>query len=150
MAETAIESDPLFTLLTDALRAGPGSPQWSQAVAKLRERGTTGDDMATLIEARKNLEAGREYRTVRAGAGFTRKVMAEVDRTSQDSGGGVPTANLVAIVSAVVIVAVLGMVAYLLIPTEKKLDGVAELTATYFPHAIQTLKFDGPTPADWK
>src|SRR5690606_8002037 len=29
-------------------------------------------------------------------------------------------------------------------------DGVEQLTATYFPHAIQTLKFDGPVPADWK
>jgi hypothetical protein len=133
MAESAIESDPLFTLLTDALRAGPGSPQWSQAVATLRERGQDVYDVQSLIEARKNLEAGREYRTVRAGAGFTRKVMAGVDQTSQESGGGVPTANLVAIFSAVVIVLVLGAIAMLLMPAEKRADGVEQLTATSSP-----------------
>jgi len=38
MARAAeIESDPFFELLTDALRAGPGSPQWHQAVQRLRQ-----------------------------------------------------------------------------------------------------------------
>jgi hypothetical protein len=43
------------------------------------------------------------------------------------------------------------VVAYLLIPAaDKKLEGVEQLTATYFPNAVQTLKFDGPLPAEWK
>ncbi len=34
-----IESNPLFGLLTDALRAGPGSPEWHQAIGRLRADG---------------------------------------------------------------------------------------------------------------
>ena len=61
---TEVENDPFFQLLTDALRAGPASPPWREAVAKLREQGGDGpgpgsDEYRLLIEARQNLEVGK-------------------------------------------------------------------------------------------
>jgi len=151
MAETAIESDPLFTLLTDALRAGPGSPQWSQAVSAIKGRGDSASEYQALITARDNLESGKEYRSVRAGAGFTRKVMKQLDESAApDSPSGLPTTTWVAALSAVAIVLVLGFIAYLLIPSEIPTPGLDELKGTYFATSMQTLKFDGPLPADWK
>ncbi len=150
MPDTAIESDPLFTLLTDALRAGPGSPQWSQAVAQIRARGAEGSEYDALITARDNLESGREYRTVRAGAGFTRKLFTRIDEQAESTGSGLPTTTWVAALSAVAIVVVLGLIAYLLIPgTEKPSPGLEQLTSTMFATPLQTLKFDGPLPAEW-
>ena len=78
--ETQFESDADLKLLTDALRAGPASPQWHEAVTQLRAGGVNGSDASAdeyrlLVAARENLESGREYRSVRAGPGFTRKVM---------------------------------------------------------------------------
>src|SRR5882757_4169178 len=100
MPDTAIESDPLFTLLTDALRAGPGSPQWSQAVAAIRTRGAEGDEYQALITARDNLESGRDYRSVRAGAGFTRKVLSSIEQTGEPAAAGFRTTTWVAALSA--------------------------------------------------
>ena len=62
-------NDPFLTLLTDALRAGPGSPEWHQAVSQLKVSGENVDEYKLLIEAREALESGRDYRSVRAGAG---------------------------------------------------------------------------------
>src|SRR5271163_3651417 len=78
--EEKINTDPFLQLLTDALRAGPGSPEWHQAVARVKA-GETGqdDEYALLVQARENLASGKEYRQVRAGAGFTRTMMANID-----------------------------------------------------------------------
>jgi hypothetical protein len=101
------ESDQFLKLLTDALRAGPGSPQWHEAVGQLRADGSTeADEYRLLLQAREDLESGREYRSVRAGAGFTRKVM---DGIEQEGAGGpekVPTTNLLAILGLIGIVGV--------------------------------------------
>ena len=62
MPPANIETDPFFVQLTDALRAGPGSTQWQEAVASLRQQGLdSADEHRLLIETRENLEAGREY-----------------------------------------------------------------------------------------
>src|SRR3954471_10048772 len=88
MAQTNVEADPMFQLLTDALRAGPGSPEWHQAVGKLRAGGMEhGDEYQMLIDAREHLESGKEYRSVRAGAGFTRKLLDGIDREEPQGGG---------------------------------------------------------------
>src|SRR3954468_22936627 len=106
----AIESDPFFELLTDALRAGPGSPQWHQAVQKLRHDNTLGtalgtaaadaDEYRLLCDAREHLESGREYRSVRPGAGFTRRLFTELQDESVP-GGAAPTATVIASLSVV-------------------------------------------------
>src|SRR5688572_24569512 len=98
-----VESDPFLVLLTDALRAGPGSPEWHQAVTKLRGAGVAGADEYTLLcTAREHLASGRDFRAVRAGPDFTRRLLTQLE--DESPGGGtrlnVPTANLVIIVSA--------------------------------------------------
>lgn len=126
--ELDVDVDPFLRLLTDALRAGPGSPEWHQAVARVRASGTSdpsggpmsagqADEYRMLIAARENLESGKEYRAVRAGAGFTRKVMEGIEREGRgDERRGLPTATLIAIASALVIVGVVLFVGYLVYP----------------------------------
>jgi len=48
-------NDPFLILLTDALRAGPGSPQWHEAVSQLKLAGENVDEYKLLIEARESL-----------------------------------------------------------------------------------------------
>lgn len=158
-----IESDPLFQLLTDALRAGPGSPEWRDAVAQLRARGAAdapgSDDYQLLITAREHLSSGRDFRTVRAGAGFTRKLFSTID---QEPAGAqrpaLPMASLIAGASAVVILIVLALVAWRLSrgpTTGEQPTDVAQLEATYFPNVVASATFiaaDGEfqPPADWQ
>ena len=149
-----IESDPFFELLTDALRAGPGSPQWHQAVQRLRQSGNAipgGDEYRLLCDAREHLESGREYRSVRPGPGFTRRLFTELE--GQDvSAGGVPTANVVATVSALAILGVLALVTVLLIrgsgakPDRPQTD----LGTLYFPNDAASAAFADDIPAGWR
>src|SRR3954463_2717514 len=92
MSHAPVETDPLFQLLTDALRAGPGSPEWHQAVAKVREGGVAApehaDEFRLLVAVREHLESGRDWRAVRAGPGFTRKLFERLDEEDNGGGGG--------------------------------------------------------------
>src|SRR3954467_7227544 len=98
-AESPAESDPFFQLLTDALRAGPGSPQWGEAVARLRDGGVDGaDEYRLIIRAREDIELGRDYRKVSAGPEFTRKVLTAVESEGKRP-SGMPTATIVAILA---------------------------------------------------
>jgi hypothetical protein len=100
------EHDPFFQLLTEALRAGPGSAPWGEAVARLRDGGVDGaDEYAVLLRAREDIQMGRDYRKVSAGPGFTRKVLEAVER--EGTRRGVPTATIVAILSGLVILGVI-------------------------------------------
>ena len=70
MTQLDFDSDAFLTLLTDALRAGPGSPQWHDALRTLRAGGIEhADEYRLLVAAREHLESGREYRSIRAGPG---------------------------------------------------------------------------------
>jgi hypothetical protein len=75
MAEASlnIESEEFMTLLGEALRAGPASPEWHQAVGILRAHGGDSDEYQMLCAARERLESGKEYRSLRAGPGFGKK-----------------------------------------------------------------------------
>src|SRR4051812_4481841 len=106
-----LQSDEFMTLLTDALRAGPGSPEWSQAVKTLRASDQNVDEFTLLSQAREHLESGKDYRSVRAGPGFTRKLLAGIDEEAKGT-GGVPTAGIIALLAAgtlLVIVAIIGV-----------------------------------------
>src|SRR5215211_3386908 len=151
MAQANVETDPMFQLLTDALRAGPGSPEWHQAVTKLRAGGMEyGDEYQMLIEAREHLESGKEYRSVRAGAGFTRKLLDGIDKEEPPGGstlGWLPTANLIAALSALAILAVLAVVVYKLWPRETPGGGgptITELESAFFPTQVAAATFDEP------
>jgi hypothetical protein len=139
-----VENDPFFQLLTDALRAGPASPPWREAVAKLRDSGGQGmDEYRLLIEARQNLEIGKEYRQVRPGPEFTRKVLSGVDETRQAGGGRrVPIAGIVAILAAIVLVGVVVYVARLIGGGQAGSGAVEELATAYFPTTVISADFD--------
>jgi len=64
MAETLdFESDLQLVALTDALRAGPGSPEWRDAVARIRAQGgDQADEYLLLCTAREHLASGKSYR----------------------------------------------------------------------------------------
>jgi len=180
-SEIDLNGDPFLKLLTDALRAGPGSPEWHQAVAKLRESGadngqstggqSTGghaagshsvgkaDEYRMLIAAREHLESGKEYRSVRAGPGFTRKLMHGID---EEPGGGnprgLPTATLIAIISGLVILIVVAVVAWLVVPrtpaspTKGTVEGLLRVRGELM-NETAVARFDAPSssvPDNWK
>jgi hypothetical protein len=143
--------------LTDALRAGPGSAQWGQAVARLRAGGVAGaDEYELILRAREDIEHGRDYRAVRPGPGFTRKVLDGVER----EGGrrpGIPTATLIAIGSALVIVGVLVTVIVMMSggdPRTPEQSAVERLEATSFAAAGASADFTAATatlpPTGWR
>jgi hypothetical protein len=146
-----IERDPFLTLLTDALRAGPGSPQWHDAVAQLKTANENVDEYRLLIEAREALESGKDFRSVRAGPGFTRKLMGGIEE--QASQKRFPLGSLIAILSGVAVIVVIGVAAYLLYPrtpaddTPKAID---ELASTYFPKELSSSTFDAGIGAMWR
>jgi hypothetical protein len=155
MPPANIEADPFFVLLTDALRAGPGSPAWHQAVARLREQGAQeNDEYSLLIAARENLEGGKEYRAVRPGPDFTRKVMQGVE--AEPAGGkrnGIPTATLIAIICGIGIVAALGYVGYRMNQSEP--NGQAAIDdlqnkANRFFDTTANASFSGALPTGWQ
>ena len=153
--DVEIEKDPFLILLTDALRAGPGSPQWHEAVTHLKAAGQEVDEYRLLVEAREALESGKDYRSVRAGAGFTRKLMTGLGREEQAGSGArrISTPGLIAIIAGLVILAVIGVVAYELYPRgtgAPDQHAVEELAATYFPNEILTATFDDTIPMTWR
>ncbi|HVT88160.1 MAG TPA: hypothetical protein VHD56_04855 [Tepidisphaeraceae bacterium] len=115
MTELDIESDAFLLLLTDALRSGPGSPSWHQALAQLRERGTDdSDDYQLLVSTREHLESGKGYRAIRAGPGFTQRLMAEIEQESPASIARPATTTAIALACAAVMLVVILSIGYLL------------------------------------
>ena len=151
MTDLDFESAQL-ELLTEALRAGPGTPQWRDALATLDVAPPPpgADEFKLLYAARERLASGRNYREVRAGAGFTRQVFDAID---QDAEGGsapkaVPSANLIAALSAAVILGILAVVAWLVVPGggDENAAGNAggdALAQTYFVNALASSRFEG-------
>jgi hypothetical protein len=151
-----LESEEFMTLLTDALRAGPASPEWHQAVGILRTAGAGAnvDEMQLLVRAREDLESGREYRAVKAGPGFTRKVLAGIEEEKTSKGRGLPSANLVLLLAVGVILAVVVVVAVSLVknPPDPNRAHVDELNGIYLVNPAATLNFEDGTesPPQWR
>lgn len=146
MAELDFESSQL-QLVTDALRAGPGSPQWREALAAF-EHAPGADEYKLLYAARERLASGREYREVRAGPGFTRQVFDAIEREESASPAALPSANLIAAISAIVILGIVLAVGWMVVPRGEKV--VAEdLSQTYFVNTRSVTKFDGELGMEW-
>jgi len=147
-------NDPFLILLTDALRAGPGSPQWHQAVSQLKLAGENVDEYKLLIEARESLESGKDYRSVRAGPGFTRKLLSGIDQ--QKPPGATSRFSLVSIIAAVAGLALVAVIAvsvyefYPRTPVDDSAKAVAELASTYFPNELGAATFDNGIPPAWR
>src|SRR3954467_12685828 len=149
-----IESDPFFELLTDALRAGPGSPQWHQAVQKLRAQGAAmpgADEYRLLCDARENLESGRGYPPVGPGPVFPRRLFNEIDEQSV-KGGAAPTANVIIVLSVLAMLGVLGVIVYLLLPNRGAPPQApqTDLSTLFFSTDVATATFDEDVPRGWR
>jgi hypothetical protein len=149
------ESDQFLQLLTDALRAGPASPEWHQAVARLRtEHSADIDEFKLLVAARQHLESGKEYRSVRAGPEFTRKIMTSLEAEEPAIARRktkVPTANLIAVVSAMLMIGVVVVVVLFLIPGKNEAPiAVDALASTYFSEPALNASFDSPLDPQWR
>ena len=153
MATLDFENDASLQLLSDALRAGPGSPQWREAVDRFGPGGPLGgDERALLYKVREDLASGKNYREVRAGPGFTRKVLAAIDEEREGRAKGVPTANVIAILSALVIVVLLGTVGYMLSRSgaDSPVRPPQDLTQLNFLDTVMSATFDTRPGIDWK
>ena len=112
------------------------------------------DEYKLLYAARERLASGRQYREVRAGPGFTRRVFDAIEQEDSDDGatpGALPAANLIAAVSALVILGVLAIVVWLIVPSsdaQQQQQG-NDLSQTYFVNRIVDSTFDTRLEADW-
>ncbi|HSV12857.1 MAG TPA: hypothetical protein VLI90_01260 [Tepidisphaeraceae bacterium] len=152
MPETIdIDADPFLKLLTDALRAGPGSPDWHQAVSRLRSGGERNlDEYNMLIAARERLESGRGYREIRPGPAFTRKVMDGIDAEPPPGRRALPTANLIAILGAAVVLVVLASVGFWLLHGPPAANPGEDLSNAYFGTTVADATFNAPLPPAWR
>jgi hypothetical protein len=152
MSQIDTENDPFLALLTDALRAGPGSPQWREALAQLPTDGQ--DEYRKLIEARESLESGREYRSVRPGPGFTRKVMSGLEGSAPAATPKVRLATIIAALSALVILGLIGLAVYEFYPRtshEDSAQALNELATTFLPTELSATNFDQTVvPSGWR
>src|SRR4051812_15157167 len=156
MTETQFDSDQFLKLLTEALRAGPGSPQWHEAVNQLKNSNVAdADEYRMLVNAREHLESGRDYRSIRAGPGFTKKVMAAIDEESAAArqSSAPPSATTIAILAAGLILAVIivvGVIWYRGSPPPQ--PTAMELAQTVFAQTIITSDFAQlqNMPAEWR
>jgi hypothetical protein len=153
MTETLdFESDRALKMLTEALRAGPGSPEWRAAIAELRLVAGKEDEQQVLLRVREHLASGRSYREIHAGPGFTRKVIEQIETEaqSQQSGAAAPSASWIAIISALVIVGVIAGVAYLIWPAGVENAPAVSLERTNFVETVQSATFEDSIGADWQ
>jgi hypothetical protein len=156
MSDQAFESDAMLQLLTDALRAGPGSPAWHEAVTSLRSAGAGAslEDHQLLLRAREHLESGKGYRSVRAGPQFTRELMDAIDREPAHAASPArkpATTSLLALASLLVLaLAVVVIALRVLRDAEPVRSGAELLNATYLAQPIAQTTFQAPPDGTWK
>jgi hypothetical protein len=151
MPELDFETDAFLELLTDALRAGPGSPAWHEALQRLRSGGIEGaDEYRLLVTARERLESGRSYRSVRAGSGFTQRVMGAIDHEEKyGSPRSMTPTSLIAIGAAFVVLVVVLLVGYLLWTAAERAPNTPE-GPTLLVNTVSFVDFTGELPSDWR
>ena len=145
-----IQSEAFQQMLAEALRAGPASPSWRQAVDALQAAGESGEELSLLCKARERLESGRAYRSVRAGSGFTRKLMSRLDDVDQTSGSGVSTASFITAAAALVILAVVGGLAWILFSPAQDNQGKVDLRNVYFVNTALSEDFSQGLADGWR
>lgn len=148
------DTDSFGQLLTDALRAGPGSPAWHDAVSRLRTGGITGgEDYALLLAARQSLESGKSFRQIRPGSQFTAKVLAAMaeEKTQSPKSQRTWTALIIAILATVVALAVAALIIRMAMPSlPAGHQTLADLQAQTFPRELWSIHFNGAVPDGWK
>ena len=143
-----IESDTFMELLTEALRSGPASPPWRQALEVLQAAGEKGEEYALLCRVRENLESGKPYRTIHAGNGFTQKLMTRLDEPGR-ARWQIPTAGVIALISAGAVVIAAGIILWLLVTPAENKTSIAELRNTFFVSAVVNQAFESGVPQEF-
>jgi len=151
MASTSEQDDALFELISDALRSGPGTPAWHEALRQIKQRGgSAADDYKLLMQTREHLESGREYRSVRAGPEFTRKVLHAIDQETSSQRLPSATATVIAILGGLLaLVALVAIGQRLISANSPHAVTLADLQDQTFTHEQVSASFTGPTPAGW-
>lgn len=87
-ARSIIEDDSqLFERVTEALRAGPGTSAWEEALRALGAAGGDAQAEAELLaRVRRHLESGHSWREIGAGEKFTSKLMRQLDEPVKPAG----------------------------------------------------------------
>jgi hypothetical protein len=130
------ERDQLLELLTDALRDGPAGPRWQEAVEAVRRRQAAGagegDEYQLLLRAREDLEQGREYRSIRPGPAFTRRVMQQIENEGGGTSGPARAPLAIIILAATALAGIGVLVAWTLLRQPPATPGLAQLQSTTF------------------
>ncbi len=150
MAEAQFEHDELLKLLTEALRSGPGSPQWHDAVGRLRQMqlgSGEANEYKLLMAVREDLESGREYRSIRPGPGFTKKVMESIEQAATKR-PGLSLANVIAVLSAVVVIGVLVWLGFWI--SRSGGPSIENLETMQCTRPLAGGDFSGSIGGDWK
>lgn len=157
-----LQSEQFRDLLAEALRAGPGSPPWHQAVEALRPatglEKAPGDspagkniadaaDYALLLRAREDLASGRNYRTVRAGPGFTRKLMDQIE--TEGPGLRLSLTGVIAGAAMVVVGLTIVLGVYFLSAKGGKSPTTDQLANTYFVTTSRADDLSAGQPKDF-
>jgi hypothetical protein len=111
------------------------------------------DEHALLYAVREHLASGRAYREVRPGAEFSRRLWGAIeDEQAARKSASVPTANLVAMLSAAAIVAVVAMAAYFLTrgAGEPPPAPATDLSRILFVDTAAEATFNGPPGTEWR
>jgi hypothetical protein len=146
-----LESERFQELLAEALRSGPGSPEWHAALQALgRGGGSAAQEYRLLCTAREHLESGREYRAVRAGAGFTRQLFSAIENEPVPRAWSPPTATLIALVSAGVLLLMVAVVGVMLMRSASPPPTTDEMGQIYFANTLLSAELAGEVPAGWR
>lgn len=149
MQGTEFETDEMLKLLTEALRRGPGSPEWHDAVERLRSSGAKeADDFRLLMTVRERLESGQSYREVRAGPAFTRELMQRIDEEPAKASGKQRTILIVSVVCILLLVGSVAILVTMMSNGQPRDDAMGQLAQKLFISPVKTWNFDGNLPAD--
>src|SRR5205823_8513462 len=138
------ESDQKLKLLTDALRAGPGSPEWRLAIEELRLSNgqPVEDERQLLLRVREDLASGRAYKEIRPGPNFTRKVIDGIEQEANRPRRSPPTATFIALSAALMLVGVVAIVVFLVWPHPPLAPALPDLAHSVFVDTIESASFE--------
>jgi hypothetical protein len=109
-------------------------------VQRVREGGGDVDEFTLLCRARQRLQQGREYRAVRPGPTFTRRVMSGIEEEAAQVKKGLPWASVIAGGLLVAMLLAIVGVAYLLIsPAGDRSSELKLLQGTFTTLAAERL-----------
>ena len=159
------ETDQFLVLLSEALRRGPASPEWQEALQQLDADGpataaatlTQSDagELRALLTARDRLESGRAYRQVSAGPGFTSDLMQKL-REERDGKAAParPRARLTLVIAAACAIAAIVAGVIIVVSLNRSPAGppdpVLALREIYFVKPVIEQQFVGRAIESWK